>query len=34
LPEATNESCEVIMPPSGEDAFESNGEGLRWFLPL
>jgi len=27
LPEATNESlCEDIMPPSGEDAFESYGK--------
>ncbi len=34
LPEAINESlCEDIMPPSGEDALESNGEGLRWVLP-
>jgi hypothetical protein len=34
LPEAAEESlCEDIMPPSGEDAFESLG-GLRWFLPL
>src|SRR5437899_13050644 len=34
LPEATNESlCDDIMPLSGEDALESNGEGLRWVLP-
>ncbi len=34
LPEATNKSsCEDIMPPSREDALESNGEGLRWVLP-
>jgi hypothetical protein len=34
-PEAANESlCEDIMPPSGKDALESIGEGLRWVLPL
>ena len=33
VPEAANESCEDIMPPNGEDAFEKFGRGLGGFAP-